>query len=113
MAWKKYKPNGYYRTCPLCGASLDPGEICDCGVSEYVFSGEEVVPERLPKREARAIIPPVKLPECRIERPDVEPVRIRKSNVVPKHEEAKRVEKSVKESFAKKGRGKWFFNTTT
>ena len=71
MAWKKYKPKGYYRTCPLCGASLDPGEICDCGVSEYVFSGEEVVPERLPKREARAIIPPVKLPECRIERPDV------------------------------------------
>ena len=63
MGWKKYKPKGYYRTCPLCGASLDPGEICDCGVSEYVFSGEEVVPERLPKREAMAIIPPVKLPE--------------------------------------------------
>lgn len=21
---------GYYRTCPICGASLDPGEICDC-----------------------------------------------------------------------------------
>lgn len=20
----------YYRTCPLCGASLDPGELCDC-----------------------------------------------------------------------------------
>lgn len=20
----------YYRTCPECGANLDPGEICDC-----------------------------------------------------------------------------------
>ena len=20
----------YYRTCPLCGANLDPGERCDC-----------------------------------------------------------------------------------
>lgn len=20
----------YYRVCPLCGASLDPGEQCDC-----------------------------------------------------------------------------------
>ena len=20
----------YYHTCPYCGASLDPGETCDC-----------------------------------------------------------------------------------
>ena len=20
----------YYKTCPLCGATLDPGERCDC-----------------------------------------------------------------------------------
>lgn len=20
----------YYRTCPICGAALDPGERCDC-----------------------------------------------------------------------------------
>lgn len=20
----------YYRTCPFCGAHLDPGEVCDC-----------------------------------------------------------------------------------
>ncbi len=20
----------YYRTCPDCGAHLDPGEVCDC-----------------------------------------------------------------------------------
>ena len=20
----------YYKTCPLCGAHLDPGEVCEC-----------------------------------------------------------------------------------
>lgn len=20
----------YYHTCPICGAHLDPGEVCDC-----------------------------------------------------------------------------------
>lgn len=20
----------YYKTCPICGANLDPGESCDC-----------------------------------------------------------------------------------
>lgn len=20
----------YYKTCPHCGAALDPGEVCDC-----------------------------------------------------------------------------------
>lgn len=24
----------FYKTCPLCGASLDPGEICDCQESQ-------------------------------------------------------------------------------
>lgn len=24
----------YYRTCPLCGAHLDPGERCDCQEKE-------------------------------------------------------------------------------
>lgn len=23
-------PHPYYRTCPECGAHLDPGEKCDC-----------------------------------------------------------------------------------
>lgn len=32
---------GYYRTCPHCGAHLDPGERCDCQQTvEYpVFHG--------------------------------------------------------------------------
>lgn len=25
----------YYRTCPSCGAHLDPGEKCDCFESKY------------------------------------------------------------------------------
>lgn len=24
----------YYRTCPDCGAHLDPGEVCDCQTEE-------------------------------------------------------------------------------
>ena len=24
----------YYRKCPVCGAALDPGEICDCQTDE-------------------------------------------------------------------------------
>lgn len=24
----------YYKTCPNCGAHLDPGEICDCSEKE-------------------------------------------------------------------------------
>lgn len=27
----------YYRTCPLCGAALDPGETCDC---EYIVKSD-------------------------------------------------------------------------
>ena len=23
-----------YKTCPICGAHLDPGEFCDCGQEE-------------------------------------------------------------------------------
>lgn len=28
----------YYRTCPGCGAHLDPGEQCDCRASETAVS---------------------------------------------------------------------------
>lgn len=24
----------YFKTCPNCGANLDPGEICDCGAAQ-------------------------------------------------------------------------------
>ncbi len=36
----------YYRTCPLCGASLDPGERCTCQQYERMdaYSIEEYEP---------------------------------------------------------------------
>ena len=35
----------YYRICPDCGASLDPGEVCDCQrsndeLAEYLKEGD-------------------------------------------------------------------------
>lgn len=36
----------YYKTCPLCGAALDPGESCDCATkgpkTEPAEKSEEV-----------------------------------------------------------------------
>lgn len=29
----------YYRTCPHCGANLDPGEVCDCRDKERAAQG--------------------------------------------------------------------------
>lgn len=109
MGWKKYKPKGYYRVCPLCGASLDPGEICDCGVSEYVFSGEESILERYPTPEIKPNIHSIKFPESLAKRPNRQPEKVERSHVIPKKQGN---ERAVKENFAKKS-GKWFFNTTT
>ncbi len=33
----------YYKVCPYCGASLDPGETCDCRKHKSVYKvGDEV-----------------------------------------------------------------------
>lgn len=32
----------YYRTCPICGAHLDPGEICDCQLAEAYKTKEDI-----------------------------------------------------------------------
>ena len=29
----------YYRVCPICGAALDPGELCDCKDKEEAAQG--------------------------------------------------------------------------
>ena len=29
----------YYRVCPICGAALDPGELCDCKDKEKAAQG--------------------------------------------------------------------------
>lgn len=30
-----------YRTCPDCGANLDPGEVCDCRKEKAVTGGND------------------------------------------------------------------------
>lgn len=30
----------YFRTCPHCGAHLDPGEVCDCQISAALLLTE-------------------------------------------------------------------------
>lgn len=34
------KPVSYFRTCPQCGAHLDPGESCDCAGSAETRENE-------------------------------------------------------------------------
>lgn len=36
----------YYRTCPNCGANLDPGERCDCQDKKETAPGATNYPER-------------------------------------------------------------------
>lgn len=36
----------YYRTCPECGAHLDPGEMCDC--QRAAQAAEDVDKKELP-----------------------------------------------------------------
>lgn len=31
----------YYRICPECGCSLDPGEVCDCREKEVELEEEK------------------------------------------------------------------------
>lgn len=33
----------YFRTCPICGAHLDPGEACDCVTVYTGYPGETFV----------------------------------------------------------------------
>lgn len=36
----------YYRPCPLCGAALDPGEVCtDCREEQQHQTGTKVTPK--------------------------------------------------------------------
>lgn len=46
----------YYKTCPLCGAALDPGERCDCTVTQVCAEARTVFPERFTGRTDREIV---------------------------------------------------------
>jgi len=48
---------GYYDTCPICGANLDPGERCTCqdGLSKVDVERERIFEQK--KQEAIAACP--------------------------------------------------------
>lgn len=45
----------YYRTCPHCGANLDPGERCDCRGNEKTARGAENTPDGKVEQIATAV----------------------------------------------------------
>ena len=46
----------FYRTCPHCGANLDPGESCDCTISQVCAEARAVFPELFTGRTDREIV---------------------------------------------------------
>jgi hypothetical protein len=53
----------YYKTCPVCGAALDPGEICECVQRSFSQLTDEnktkinaLISEKLEEQEKRAAI---------------------------------------------------------
>ena len=46
----------YYTTCPHCGANLDPGESCDCTISQVCTEARAVFPELFTGRTDREIV---------------------------------------------------------
>ena len=46
----------YYRTCPHCGANLDPGESCGCTISQVCAEARAVFPELFTGRTDREIV---------------------------------------------------------
>ena len=46
----------FYRTCPHCGAHLDPGESCDCTISQVCTEARAVFPELFTGRTDREIV---------------------------------------------------------
>ena len=46
----------YYRTCPHCGANLDPGEVCDCTLTQVCAEARETFPERFTGKTDREVV---------------------------------------------------------
>ena len=46
----------YYRVCPHCGANLDPGESCDCTLTQVCAEARAVFPELFTGRTDREIV---------------------------------------------------------
>lgn len=46
----------YYHTCPHCGANLDPGEVCDCTLTQVCAEARETFPERFTGKTDREVV---------------------------------------------------------
>ena len=46
----------YYKTCPHCGANLDPGEVCDCLTHQVCAEAREVFQERFTGKTDQEIV---------------------------------------------------------
>ena len=46
----------FYKTCPHCGTHLDPGENCDCTISQVCAEARAVFPELFTGRTDREIV---------------------------------------------------------
>ena len=46
----------YFHTCPHCGAHLDPGEVCDCTLTQVCAEARETFPERFTGKTDREVV---------------------------------------------------------
>ncbi len=46
----------YFKVCPHCGAHLDPGESCDCTLTQVCTEARAAFPERFTGRTDRQIV---------------------------------------------------------
>lgn len=46
----------YFKACPHCGAHLDPGEVCDCTLTQVCAEARETFPERFTGKTDREVV---------------------------------------------------------
>ena len=46
----------YFKACPHCGAHLDPGEVCDCTLTQVCAEARETFPERVTGKTDREVV---------------------------------------------------------
>ena len=46
----------FFKVCPHCGAHLDPGESCDCTLTQVCAEARATFPERFTGRTDREIV---------------------------------------------------------
>ena len=56
MTPEKEEKMSYYKTCPHCGANLDPGEVCDCTLTQVCAEARETFPERFTGKTDREVV---------------------------------------------------------